>query len=108
MPLNSVESLIIILVVAVSTFATRVAPFVLFPRKRDVPNTMKYLAKVLTPAIISVLVIYCFRHTNLSMPYAELIASSVVIILHLALRNNLLSIGAGTVTYMLLIQYVFV
>ena len=49
----------------------------------------------------------CF--TLIAYPYGipQLLAAAVVIVLHIWKRNNLLSISAGTITYMLLIQIVF-
>ena len=110
MPLSAGISFFIILLVALTTFATRVAPFLIFPKGKEIPKTIQYLGKVLTPAIIGMLVVYCLRNTAiLSAPHGipELIAVVVVAVLHVWKRNNLLSIGAGTVLYMVLIQTVF-
>ena len=110
MPLNAGTSFLIILLVALTTFATRVAPFLIFPKGKEIPKTIQYLGKVLTPAIIGMLVVYCLRKTViLSAPHGipELIAVVVVAVLHVWRRNNLLSIGVGTVLYMVLIQTVF-
>lgn len=110
MPLSAGSSFLIILLVALTTFATRVAPFLIFPKGKEIPKTIQYLGKVLTPAIIGMLVVYCLRNTGiLSAPHGipELIAVVVVAVLHIWKRNNLLSIGVGTVLYMVLIQTVF-
>lgn len=110
MPLSAGTSFLIILLVALTTFATRVAPFLIFPKGKEIPRTIQYLGKVLTPAIIGMLVVYCLRNTTiLSAPHGipELIAVVVVAVLHVWKRNNLLSIGVGTVLYMVLIQTVF-
>lgn len=110
MPLSAGSSFLIILLVALTTFATRVAPFLIFPKGKEIPKTIQYLGKVLTPAIIGMLVVYCLRNTEiLSAPHGipELIAVVVVAVLHIWKRNNLLSIGVGTVLYMVLIQTVF-
>lgn len=110
MPISAGKSFFIILVVAVTTFVTRVIPFLLFPKGKEIPKTVQYLGKVLTPAVIGMLVVYCLKDTRVvETPYGipELIAIVVVVGLHLWKRNNLLSIGAGTVLYMFLIQGVF-
>ena len=110
MPLSAGTSFLIILLVALATFATRVAPFLIFPKGKEIPKTIQYLGKVLTPAIIGMLVVYCLRNTTiLYAPHGipELIAVVVVAVLHVWKRNNLLSIGVGTVLYMVLIQTVF-
>lgn len=110
MPVSAGTSLLIILIVAIVTFATRVIPFLLFPKGKEIPPKVLYLGKVLPPAVIGMLIVYCFKSVNfLGYPYAapELIAAAVVVILHVWKRNNLLSIGVGTVLYMFLVQNVF-
>lgn len=110
MPISAGKSFLIILAVAVTTFATRVAPFLLFPKGKEIPKTIQYLGKVLTPAVIGMLVVYCLKNTNLlETPHGipEFLAVAVTVVLHVWKRNNLLSIGAGTILYMFLIQTVF-
>lgn len=110
MPLSAEMSFLIIVLVALTTFATRVTPFLVFPKGKEIPKTIQYLGKVLTPAIIGMLVIYCLKNISiLSAPHGipELISVAVVAVLHIWKRNNLLSIGVGTVLYMVLIQTVF-
>ena len=109
--LDMVSSLILIAAVAIATFATRAASFVVFPKGKEVPPTVKYIGMVLPPAVIGMLVVYCLRSTQLfAYPYGipELIACLAVIGLHAWKRNVLLSVGAGTVLYMALVQMVFV
>ncbi len=111
MPVSFSRSVIIIVLVAAVTFATRLAPFALFPSGKKVPKAVKALGKMLPPAVIGMLVIYCLKGiTPLSYPYGlpEIISAAVVAALHIFKRNNLLSIGTGTVLYMILVQYVFV
>lgn len=110
LPISFTQSVIIIVLVAITTFATRVIPFLLFPDGKEIPKTVQYLGKVLPPAVIGMLVIYCFKSvTPTEFPFGlpELIAGTVVVILHVWKRNNLLSIGVGTVLYMVLVQTVF-
>lgn len=110
MPIGIVESLLIILLVAATTFATRVVPFLVFPKGKEIPPVIQYLGKVLTPAVIGMLVVYCLKDTVvLKAPYGfpEAVAVIVTAVLHVWKRNNLLSIGTGTVLYMFLIQVVF-
>ncbi len=110
MPVSAGRSLSIIAVVAIVTFLTRAIPFLVFPKGKEIPSKVLYLGKVLPPAVIGMLIVYCFRNVDfLAKPHgaAELIASVVVVALHVWKRNNLLSIGVGTVLYMCLVQKVF-
>ncbi len=111
LPVSFWRSVVIILLVALTTLATRAIPFIVFPEGKKIPKAVEYLGKVLPPAVIGMLVVYCFKSVNLlSSPFGlpELIAGISVVVLHLWKRNNLLSIGTGTILYMILIQYVFV
>ena len=110
MPVSAGLSFLIILAVAVTTFATRVVPFLIFPKGKEIPPIIQYLGKVLTPAVIGMLVVYCLKSVSvLQAPHGipEAIAVTVTAVLHVWKRNNLLSIGAGTILYMVLIQMVF-
>ena len=107
MPLDVKTSFFIIFLVALTTFGTRVFPFLFFPKEKKIPEQVRYLGKVLTPAIIGILVIYCLRNIEFTtMPFGlpELLAVAITIGLHVWKRNNLLSIGAGTIIYMFLVQ----
>ena len=111
LPVSFWRSVVIIILVALTTLATRAIPFIVFPAGKKIPKAVEYLGKVLPPAVIGMLVVYCFKSVNLlSSPFGlpELIAGISVVVLHLWKRNNLLSIGTGTILYMILIQYVFV
>ena len=105
------QSLLIILVIAVITFALRAAPFILFSRTGTTPKVITYLGNVLPPAVMGMLIVYCLRNVSvLDAPFGlpELIAVVTVAVLHLWRRNSMLSILGGTVLYMALIQVVFV
>ena len=109
--LDPISSLIMIVVVAVATFSTRAASFLVFRKGKEIPNRVLYIGRVLPPAIIGMLVVYCLKSTSvLAYPYGlpELIAGMVVVVLHVWKRNIMLSVGVGTVLYMVLIQMVFV
>lgn len=110
MPISVEESLAIVFAVAVTIFFTRAIPFLFFPKGKEIPPVIQYLGKVLPPAVIGMLVIYCLKGVSfavVSQWAPELISVSVVALLHLWKRNNMLSIGAGTVLYMYLVQVVF-
>ena len=73
MPVSAGTSFLIILAVALTTFATRVLPFLIFPKGKEIPEVVRYLGRVLTPAVIGMLVIYCLKGTTLSeLPYGRI------------------------------------
>jgi len=64
------ESLILIAVMAVTTFVTRVIPFIIFPPGKKTPEIIAYLGKVLPYAIIAMLIIYCLKSISITQaPY---------------------------------------
>lgn len=100
-----------IAVMAIVTFLTRVLPFLLFDRGESPPKLVLYLGRVLPPAIIAMLIVYCLRGVSFSTPggwVPQLLCVAVVVALHLWKHNNLLSIFGGTILYMVLVQAVFV
>ena len=104
------HDVLLIVVAVLVTAATRFIPFLIFGEKRKTPPVVEYLGKVLPCAIMGMLVVYCLKDISfLSNPYGlpELIACVVVAALHVWKRNSLLSIGGGTICYMLLVQLVF-
>ncbi len=102
--------LITIAILSGVTILLRALPFLLFPAGRQTPRVILYLGRVLPSALIGMLVVYCLKSVQLSsFPFGlpELIAIAAVIALHVWKRNSLLSIGGGTLLYMLLVQLVF-
>ena len=104
------DSVLIIAVAAMVTMALRFLPFLIFRENRKTPVIVEYLGKVLPYAIMGMLVVYClkgvsFAETGNWLP--QLMGCAVVAALHVWKRNTLLSIGVGTVCYMLLVQLVF-
>ena len=99
--------------VAVSAAVTallRFLPFLLLRKGRKTPAVITYLGKVLPCAIMGMLVVYCMKDVDfLATPHGipELLGCLIVALLHIWRRNTLLSIGVGTVAYMLMIQFLF-
>ena len=108
--MDNLHSILIIVVAALVTMATRFLPILIFGKECKTPQLITYLGKVLPCAIMGMLVVYCMKDVAiLSYPYGipELLGCVIVAALHLWKRNSLLSIGIGTVAYMLLVQLVF-
>lgn len=108
--MNKLPPALIIAVVALVTIGLRFLPFLIFGENRKTPPLVAYLGQVLPYAIMGMLVVYCLKDMTLtSAPFGipQAIGCAVVALLHIWKRNTLLSIGAGTVCYMLLVQFVF-
>ncbi len=104
------EQIITIAMCTLGTMATRFLPFLIFRSDKPTPKYIQYLGKMLPGAIFAMLVVYCLRKVNVTefaWGLPELIAGAVTVALHLWQRKMLLSIAAGTVVYMLLVQLVF-
>ena len=127
--LTPAQAIASIAVMAVVTFLTRFLPFLLFDRGEEPPKLVLYLGRVLPPAVIAMLIIYCLRNPALTVSAEltetlsswwaaivsffvgwapQLISGAVTVVLHVWKRNNLLSIFSGTILYMILVQCVFV
>lgn len=110
MQLTDLQAVVIILVTALATIITRFVPFVLFPEGKEYPKIITYLSKVLPPAMMGLLVIYCLKNVSVfsqSHAIPEILSIAAVAILHLWKRNILFSIAVGTVLYMLMVQVIF-
>ena len=104
------QALAAIAVMAVVTFLTRALPFLLFDRGGEPPKVVLYLGRVLPPAVIAMLIVYCLRGVSFAAPggwVPQLVSVAAVVILHLWRSNTLLSIFGGTILYMVLVQAVF-
>ena len=104
------HSALMIVVMTLVTAALRFLPFLIFGENRKTPPLISYLGRVLPYAIMGMLVVYCLKDVSfLKAPFGipEIISCALVTFLHIWKRNTLLSIGAGTVCYMLLVQFIF-
>ena len=114
MALTTGQAVAAVIVMALVTYLTRALPFLLFGRGGRPPKTVLYLGRVLPPAIIAMLIVYCLRSLRAASLFApagwlpQVIAVAAVVVLHLWKHNNLLSIFGGTILYMVLVQAVFV
>ena len=104
------HSTLTVAVAALVTMALRFLPFLIFGENLKTPHIITYLGQVLPYAIMGMLVVYCLKDISLtSAPFGipELLGCAAVAALHVWKRSTLLSIGVGTVFYMLLVQFVF-
>ena len=103
-----VYTAILVLIMALVTCLLRFMPFLIF--RKSTPPYIIYLGKVLPPAMIGMLVIYCLKDMNITAPpfgLPELTAAVSVAALQRWKRNSLINILSGTMIYMILIQVTF-
>lgn len=103
----------VILAIAISAFVTlalRALPFIVFGNGRKLPSSIEYLGKTLPYAVMGMLVVYCLKETtfvSVSHWMPQLIAGVLVVATYVWKRSTILSILTGTISYMILVQFVF-
>ena len=109
MTMTTTQAIITIAAAVLGTMATRFLPFIIFPEGKNPPEYVKYLGTVLPYAAIGLLVIYCLKDVPGSGNYGipEALAIVFIILIHKWKKSTLLSIGSGTVLYMVLVQTIF-
>ena len=104
------HAMIVILIMGLVTFATRIVPVLIFGRGEKVPDYIMYLGRTVPYTAMGLLIVYCLKDVSItSAPHAlpEIIAMAAVIGSYLWKRNSILSVVVGTVLYMFLVQVVF-
>ena len=82
--LTTAGAIAAIAVMAVVTFLTRALPFLLFDRGSAPPKLILYLGRVLPPAVIAMLIIYCLKDISFAQAggwVPQLISVAVVVVL---------------------------
>lgn len=101
------QQAITIALVVVGTQLTRWIPFLAFGSNKKTPAYVRYIGKVLPPAIFGMLVIYCFKDLDVwkgTHGIPEIVSGCCVAALQLLFRNMGLSIFAGTLIYIIWIN----
>lgn len=96
-----------ILLSAGVTMGLRALPFVVFRGKKEMPESLMRLGKMLPSAIMAVLVVYCLKGAVTdfgTQGIPQLAAAMVVAVTYLWKHNTFLSIAAGTACNMFLLH----
>ena len=109
---RSLYALTVLLTVGALSYLLRALPFILFGGRTEPPTAVKYVGRVLSPAAIAMLTVYCYAGEMLKAApdtpaltaAAPYLAGVLTVALQLWRRNPLLSIIAGTALYMLLVH----
>ena len=107
--MTTLEQIVTILIAGFATVLTRFLPFVIFKGKK-IPKALDYLGFALPASVFGMLLVYCLKDTVVtSFPFAlpAVLGLAVTSAIYLWKKNTLISIAAGTVFYMFLIQVVF-
>ena len=77
------SDLAIVLVACACTVLTRALPFVLFGRSGSPGRGVLYLGRVLPPAVMAILVVYCLRSTSFAAAadFAPQLAAVAVVVI---------------------------
>lgn len=111
MQLSLMQTVVLLAAVTAGAVIDRFTPFLLFPDHKQPPEFVLRLGRVLPPAVMGLLVVYCLKDVQLfAAPHGlpEAISLALIAVLHFWRHNTLLSIAGGTACYMLLVQLVFV
>ena len=105
--MSELQFIALVLLLALATALTRFLPFLIFGKKGKSPMIIDYLGLVLPAAMMGLLVVYCFKDTDIGAMHEllpALAASASVVGVHLWKRNTALSIVLGTAVYMVLLR----
>ena len=81
--MNDRYVLICILVSAAATLFMRALPFTILGKRKQIPEKIRYLGRILPAAIMAVLIVYCLKEVPtefLSGGYKKLIAAAVRVV----------------------------
>lgn len=105
--MSNYEIYIAIIIMAVVNYFTRVFPFLFF-RKNELPSYIVFIERFFPAVIMTILIVYSIRDIDFTLvPYGVKELGSILFtaVLHILLKNYLISIFIGTIFYMGLVQY---
>lgn len=105
---DTLRSALTVVIASGVTVLLRFIPFAIF-KNRKTPAAVSYLGKVLPFAVMGMLLVYCFKDVSFAsvsgwVPY--LVAGALTVITYVLSRKTLPAILAGTVCYMIFVQYI--
>ena len=107
--MTTAQSIFTIFIVVLGTMITRFLPFIIYPEGKTPPPFVEYLGTVLQYAVIGLLIVYCLKDSFSKGDFAvpELLTILFITVLYKWKKNTLVTIGAGTILYMFLVQNLF-
>lgn len=104
------QQMITVSIIIAATLIMRFLPFAIFPDNKPTPPFIHYLGTVLPAAVFGLLIVYALKNVSIldgSHGVPEAIGIAVTALVHFWKKQMLLSISAGTICYMLLVQFIF-
>ncbi len=101
------DVMIAIIVIGIITFLTRAFSFIIFNRRKP-SEYILFIEEYIPPMVMVILVTYCFVAVDFtSKPFGipHIVSALFVLIIHILLKNPLISIFGGTIIYMVLISF---
>ena len=98
-----------IIVMAVITALLRFLPFIIFRGDKKTPDFIAYLGKVLPYSIMGMLVVFCLKSVDFKSGVhgiPEIVSILVIVLAHWWKKNTILSILAGTICYVVIINFI--
>lgn len=105
--MSNYEIYLAIAVMALVNLFTRAFPFLFFT-KNHLPKSLDFLQKYFPATIMTILVVYSIKDVDYVNSYyglKEFVSIAFTIIVHMKLKNYLISIFGGTILYMFLVQF---
>ncbi len=104
--MSNLEIYLAIAVMAVVNYFTRVLPFLFFKNK-DLPSYLVFVGEKFPAIIMTILVVYSIKDIDFANELyglKEILSIVFTALLHIYLKNYLVSIFLGTIFYMFLVQ----
>ena len=98
-----------IIVMAVITALLRFLPFIIFRGDKKTPDFIAYLGKVLPYSIMGMLVVFCLKSVDFKggvHGIPEIVSILVIVLAHWWKKNTILSILAGTICYVVIVNFI--
>lgn len=105
--MTNIEIMLAIAVMTAVNIFTRAFPFLFF-KKAELPHFLEFIGKYFPAIILTILIFYTLKDIEFSLyPYGmkEVGSITFTVVLHLIMKNYLVSIFLGTIFYMGLVQY---
>ncbi|MCR4579027.1 MAG: AzlD domain-containing protein [Treponema sp.] len=103
------STILSIAVMSLVTALLRFLPFLIFHGDIKTPDFIIYLGKVLPYAIMGMLLVFCLKSVDFKgglHGIPELISILLIVIIHCWKRNTMLSILLGTLSYVLIVNFI--